>query len=68
MKVGKPNIYPYRFILIESRMPLMDGFDATSMILDIYQSMKIKPSPYIVGIGEVEFIQNGEEAGMNELI
>jgi CheY-like chemotaxis protein len=49
-------------------MPIMDGFESTAMIRDIYQSMKIKPTPYIVGIGESDFILNGNKCGMNEMI
>ena len=31
-KVGHPNIYPYRLIIMECCMPNLDGFEATKVI------------------------------------
>jgi hypothetical protein len=40
-------------------MPIMDGFESTTVIQGLYKSMKIMPPPYIVGIGGPDFNERG---------
>ena len=70
--INKGNYYEYSLILMDCNMPFMDGYEATSRIRKMFQSVNIPrdEQPKIVAITghvENEYIQRAINSGMDKV-